>query len=94
MLADPPSPDRELRGLEASDQEMWKDVDYLCGWKHPRAPRMALLFGDERATRAVLSFLRKTKVGKWSPSHLGARQEEKAPRKEGREARAPHLSFV
>ena len=25
---------------------------------------MALLFGDERATRAVLSFLRKTKVGR------------------------------
>ena len=24
---------------------------------------MALLFGDERATKAVLSFLRKTKVG-------------------------------
>ena len=38
-------------------------TSYLCGWKHPRASRMALLFGDERATKAVLSFLRKTKVG-------------------------------
>ena len=28
---------------------------------------MALLFGDERATRAVLSFLRKTKVGQMVP---------------------------
>lgn len=28
-----------------------------------RAPRMALLFDVERATEAVLSFLRKTKVG-------------------------------
>ena len=44
-------------------KELWKKVGYLCGWKHPRAPRMALLFGDERATKAVLSFLRKTKVG-------------------------------
>ena len=43
-------------------KELWKDVGYLCGWKHPRAPRMALLFGDERETKAVLSFLRKTKV--------------------------------
>ena len=44
-------------------KELWKDVGYLSGWEHPRAPRMALLFGDERATRAVLSCLRKTKVG-------------------------------
>ena len=44
-------------------KELWKDVGYLCGWKHPRASRIALLFGDERATGAVLSSLRKTKVG-------------------------------
>ena len=44
-------------------KELWKDVGYLCGWKHLRAPRMALLFGDERATKAVRPFLRKTKVG-------------------------------
>ena len=44
-------------------KDLWKDVGYLCGQKHPREPRMALLFGDERATRAVLSFFRKTKVG-------------------------------
>ena len=44
-------------------KELWKDVGYLCGWKHPRAPRMALLFGNERATKVVLSFLRKTNMG-------------------------------
>ena len=44
-------------------KELWKDVGYLCGWKNLRAPRMALLFGDERATKAVLSPLRKTNVG-------------------------------
>ena len=27
-------------------KELWKDVGYLCEWKHPGAPRMALLFGD------------------------------------------------
>lgn len=30
----------------------------LCEWKHPRAFRIALIFDGERATRAVLSFLR------------------------------------
>ena len=44
-------------------QELWKEVGKRCGWKHPRAPRVALLFNDERATKAVLSFLRKTRVG-------------------------------
>ena len=44
-------------------KELWKDVGYLCGWKSPRARRMALLFGDERATKVVLSPLRTTKVG-------------------------------
>ena len=34
-----------------------------CGWRHPRAPRVALLFDNERATKAVLSFLRKMRVG-------------------------------
>ena len=29
----------------------------------PRAPGVALVFDDERASRAVLSFLRDTKVG-------------------------------
>lgn len=34
----------------------------MCGWKHPRAPSVGNLFGDERATEAVLAFLR-DKVG-------------------------------
>ena len=44
-------------------QELWKEVGKRRGWKHPRALRMALLFKDERATKAALSFLRKTRVG-------------------------------
>ena len=35
----------------------------LCGWKHPRAQTVALMFNDERAMRVVLSFLRDTEVG-------------------------------
>ena len=42
--------------------ELWKDVGKRCGRKNRRTPRIALLFDDERATKAVLSFLRRTKV--------------------------------
>ena len=44
-------------------KEMWKDAGNLCEWKHPRAPRVALLFDDERPTKAVRPFLRGTKIG-------------------------------
>ena len=37
----------------------------VCGWRHPRAPRISSPFGDERATPAVLTFLRDTKVGEF-----------------------------
>ena len=43
---------------------MWRRVEKLCDWQGPRAPDMRLLFNDVRATPAVLSFLRDTKVGK------------------------------
>ena len=43
---------------------LWKEVGKACQWKHPRAPTVRLLFQDERATPAVLSFLRDTKVGR------------------------------
>ena len=39
-------------------------VGKACEWKHPRAPTVRLLFRDERATPAVLQFLRDTKVGR------------------------------
>ena len=42
---------------------MWRDVGKACGWKHPRAPRIGMLFVDERATLGVLTFLRDTKAG-------------------------------
>ena len=75
-------------------RELWKEVGKLCGWKHPRAPRMALLFNDERATKAVLSFLRKTRVGQLvtiPPRGGGVREErgegneEESARREGEE---------
>ena len=58
-------------------KELWKDVGYLCGWKHPRVPRISLLFGDKRAIKMVLSFLRMMKVGQMAtiPPRDGAREE-------------------
>lgn len=67
-------------------KEQWKDVGYLSGWKHPRGPRMALPLGDERATEAVLSFLRKTKLGQMvtiPPPEAKRRKGKKAPREGG-----------
>ena len=64
-------------------KELWKDVGYLCGWKHPRAPRMALLFGDEMATKAVLSFLRKTNVGQMVTVPPRDEEEERGEGEEG-----------
>ena len=54
-------------------QELWKDAGKHCRWGHLRAPRMVLLFDGERATNAVLYFLRKSKVGQMNtvPSPLG-----------------------
>ena len=40
---------------------MWKEIGKACGWKQPRAPSVRMeLFDDERATEAVLNFLRVT----------------------------------
>ena len=58
-------------------QELWKDVGKRCGWRHPKAPRMALLFDDDRATKAVLSFLRVTKVGQMVTIPPRDREEER-----------------
>ena len=41
---------------------MWKDIGKAGGWKHPRAPSARLLW-KEKATEAVLDFLRDTRVG-------------------------------
>ena len=70
-------------------QELWKEVGKRCGWKHPRAPRVALLFGDERATKAVLPFLRKTRVGQLitiPPREWGEEEEAENGRDERVEA--------
>ena len=50
---------------------------------------MALLFGDERATKAVLSFLRKTRVGQLitvPPRDEGGEEEAENGRYERAEA--------
>ena len=45
-------------------EELWRSVGRDCEWKHPRAPTVRVLFQEERATPAVLAFLRDTKVGR------------------------------
>ena len=42
---------------------MWERVEKDCGWETRRAPSVRLLFGDERATPALLEFLGDTRVG-------------------------------
>lgn len=56
---------------------MWERIGRLCEWERPRAPSVRRMFEDVRATPAVLSFLRDTRVGKmatlapWSPPAEG-----------------------
>ena len=69
-------------------KELWKDVGYLCGWKRPRAPQMAFLFGDKRATKEVLSFLRKTKLGQMVTIPPGTKRK-KGKRGEGERVVSP-----
>ena len=55
---------------------MWKRVESDCAWERPRAPSVRLLFGDERATPALLEFLEDTRVGRmpgWPSSVLRGR---------------------
>ena len=40
-------------------QRLWKRVEKDCEWESPRAPTVQLLFRDERATPALLGFLRR-----------------------------------
>ena len=46
----------------APDHKLWRDIGKVCGWKHPRAPSVKWL-RKEKATEAVLVFLRNTRVG-------------------------------
>ena len=84
----------KCRAREIQIRELWRSVGKACKWKHPRAPTVRLLFEDERATPAVLNFLRDTKVGhmvtlappeeegKWGG---GWRRESYGPRRRARE---------
>ena len=51
-----------MPGLCGPIKELWENVGKACEWKHPRAPTITLPFQDERATPAVLQFLRGTKA--------------------------------
>ena len=55
---------------------MWRRIAQMCEWKTPRAPAVRLI-DDVRATPAVLSFLRDTRVGRMVPLDLGMSGEGK-----------------
>ena len=62
------------------DQGLWQRVEADCEWLGPRAPTVRALFGNPRATPALLEFLDNTRVGRM-PSQIqlrggGERNEE------------------
>ena len=54
----------KYRAWSAQIRDLWRSVEEACERRHPWAPTVRLLFQDERATPAVLAFLRETKVGR------------------------------
>ena len=91
-MTNPPPPFCQVWGLGgAAQNDARREVGKACGWRHPRAPRIEKLFGDERATPAVLAFLRDTKVGKFvSLAALGREQMEgRQIQRRKRERRGP-----
>lgn len=47
----------------SQSRNLWREVGKACGLKHPRAPLIGELSQEEKATPAVLQFLRETQVG-------------------------------
>lgn len=60
----PPPPFLPVPRLDHAEQRDVESVGKACGWKHPWAPSVRRLFDDDRATPAVLNFLRETNVGR------------------------------
>ena len=65
----------ECRAWTAQRQRLWRRVGKDCGWEHPRAPAVRRLW-DERATEAVLEFLKDTRVGFWTAAGTARRPAE------------------
>ena len=66
----------ECRQWTPEIKKLWKEVGKACEWKHPR-PTVRLLFNDDRATPAVLDFLRDTRVGRvFTPAALEEGEED------------------
>ena len=64
---------------------LWKRIGKLCEWKEPRAQEVRLLFDDVRSAKAVLSFLRDTRIGRIVPQALRRRWEGEKDREKDRE---------
>ena len=75
----PPPSLCELRGLLASDPRALVRHGQALRVETPQSSQDGLLFDDERQTKAVLSFLRKTRVGQMviiPPQDIESREEE------------------
>ena len=59
---------------------MWRSVGKAGGWKQPRAPSLRALFQNDKATTAVPTFLRETRVGR--TVNLTPLEEEEGGREE------------
>jgi hypothetical protein len=45
-------------------RQLWREVGKALGWKRARWKSVSLVFKEEKATEAVLDFLRRTEIGK------------------------------
>ena len=57
-------PARQVLKVGPGNQEAMERVEKDCEWDRSRAPSARTLFGDTRATAAVLEFLKDTRVGR------------------------------
>ena len=62
-----PSLVRRLQGLAPQIRRLWRRIGKDCGWEHLRVPAVRWLW-DERATGAVLEFLKDTRAGCRTPT--------------------------
>ena len=63
---DPPLPPTERRARLLQIRRLWEDIGKACRWKHPRAPSVERLW-KEKATEAVLRFLKDARMGCIAP---------------------------
>lgn len=74
----------ECKAWYLQQQRLWRRIGKDCGWQHPKALAVRKLW-KEKATEAVLEFLRDTWVGCWSSGGRGPRRERERGGKRARQ---------